>query len=132
DYASICKTYLVPDFLADTRPCRVVASVHVQAETGEDPIAETRWLAEQCRATGYPAAVIVKSDLTAPQVERDLDAHLAAGKVAGVREPVHWSDDPRYGGHSARDRLAALARAPGLRALARRGLLLEVVSYFTQ
>src|SRR5258708_21151545 len=59
-------------------------------------------------------------------------AHLAAGKGAGVREPVHWSDHPRYGGHSAPDRLAALARAPGLRALARRGLLLEVVSYFTQ
>src|SRR5690242_19714394 len=49
DYSAICKTYLVPDFLADTRPCRVVASVHLQAEMAGDPVEESRWLGRLSR-----------------------------------------------------------------------------------
>jgi predicted TIM-barrel fold metal-dependent hydrolase len=84
------------------------------------------------RESPYPAAIIAKCDLASPRVEAQIEAHLAAGPVVGIREPVHASSDPRYAGHGTPDRLAALTTAPGLGVLAAKGLLLEVVSFFPQ
>jgi predicted TIM-barrel fold metal-dependent hydrolase len=87
DYAELRRDYLPIDYLQDSAGQRVVGTVHCEAEADRaDPVAETRWLAEQHAQYGFPNALVVWADLVRPDCAAQLEAHLAASSlVRGVR-----------------------------------------------
>lgn len=101
------------------------ASVHVQVGAA-DPLAETRWLAAQAEAAGWPLGIVAAVDLSAPDLAGQLDrlAAAAGGRLRGIRQIVarHPAEDgPRPG---------ALLRDPafrhGLALLASRDLAFDL------
>jgi predicted TIM-barrel fold metal-dependent hydrolase len=73
---------------AESRGAGTVKVVHVQAAVGTaDPVAETRWLEELARASGWPDGIVAHADLKSPQVERELERHAeASDRLRGIRD----------------------------------------------
>jgi predicted TIM-barrel fold metal-dependent hydrolase len=96
--------------------------VHVQASDGPDPVAETRWLAGLAPSWPRLGALVARTDLAAPGIDAQLDAHLdASSLIRGVRDlgPLMTGFD-------------AAALAPGLAALTERNLCWEVQCVWEQ
>jgi predicted TIM-barrel fold metal-dependent hydrolase len=126
DPTPIQKNYQVSDFQADFGTLPVTASVHIQVGVHpDDSIQETRWLQAQGNMHGLPSAIVAFCDLTAPDREAMLDAHMACPGLRGVRQILGRSD--------VEDRVTntgALIDQPafldGLKSLAQRGLSFDL------
>lgn len=91
------RSYLLDDYFADLQDTEVVKSVHIQACTRENAIAETRWLqdlAEDPRSRGFPHAIVAWADFSDPGVEASLAAQKAFPNVRGIRQVVTRNSDP--------------------------------------
>ena len=125
DPEPIQRDYLLSDFRADHGTADVTASVHIQVGAA-DPLAETRWLAAHAQEARWPMAIVAAADLTAPDLESNLDAltDAAEGRLRGIRQIVarHPSEDGPTPGALLGDR----AFARGLEALARRSLSFDL------
>jgi predicted TIM-barrel fold metal-dependent hydrolase len=74
-------------YIAETRFANVSKVVHIQAALGtEDPVKETEWLEKMADRTGSPHAIVAHSDLSAPDVESELERHAAFSRVRGIRD----------------------------------------------
>jgi predicted TIM-barrel fold metal-dependent hydrolase len=122
DPAPIRKDYLTADLRADIGDLPIKKSVHIQVGVApEDAVKETLWLEGHADAHGLPSAIIAFADVTAPDLEDQLDAHMAASRLRGVRQIVGRSaEEDAANGSGAL--LANPAFASGLRILAKRGL----------
>ena len=79
--------YMAEQFITETRFQNVPKCIHVQAAFGiEDPVEETRWLQEQADRTGCPHGIVAHCDLKAPDVEEQLERHLAYANLRGIRD----------------------------------------------
>jgi predicted TIM-barrel fold metal-dependent hydrolase len=78
-------------FRAESRGAGTVKIVHLQAAVGTpDPVAETAWLEQQAAATGWPDGIVAYTDLTSPDVERELERHAEASpRLRGIRDFSH-------------------------------------------
>jgi predicted TIM-barrel fold metal-dependent hydrolase len=126
DPAPIQKDYLACDLRGDIGALPVVKSVHIQVGVAsEDSVKETLWLENHAETEGLPSAIVAFVDLTADDVEQQLDAHAAATRLRGVRQIVGRSaeEDALTGTGSL---LANPAFARGLKALAARGLSFDL------
>jgi predicted TIM-barrel fold metal-dependent hydrolase len=126
DPAPIQKNYLADDLRADIGPLPVVKSVHIQVGVSpEDAVKETMWLEQHGVSTGCPNAIIAFVDLSADDVEAQLDRHSAATRLRGVRQIVGRSaeEDAKTGTGSL---LGNPAFIDGLRLLAARGLSFDL------
>ena len=95
DYTSICKNYLIQDFLADCRPHQVIKSVHIQANWElNDPVGETRWVQSVADTHGFPQAIVAYANLTDEHLADLLKAHLSFPNVRGIRQILGHTDDP--------------------------------------
>ncbi|MFN3370808.1 MAG: amidohydrolase family protein [Sphingomonadaceae bacterium] len=125
DPAPIARRHDLADFRESHGGQRVRASVHVQVGAA-DPLAETRWLAAQAEAHGWPLAIVAEADLTAPDLGDRLDwlAEAAGGRLRGVRQIVarHPAEDGAAPGGLLRD--PAFAR--GLERLGDRGFSFDL------
>ena len=94
DYAAFCHDFLPDDYRAASRPCNVVATVHVEAERDRaEQVAETEWLHEMNARYGMPNAVVGHVWLDRPETEERL---LSAPPLsAGARHPQQAGDEPR-------------------------------------
>jgi predicted TIM-barrel fold metal-dependent hydrolase len=107
DYSSLCRNYLVGDYLSDTISFEVVASVHVQAEHDEsDPAAESLWLQQVAdgNPTGLPSAIVAFADFSAPDVEVLLARQAEVPNVRGIRQILTHHQDARLS-HAPRNYL---------------------------
>jgi predicted TIM-barrel fold metal-dependent hydrolase len=126
DPAPIQKDYLASDLRADIGALPIVKSVHIQVGTApRDSLKETLWLEQHAGSNGLPHGIIAFTDLTADDVEAQLDAHSAASRLRGVRQIVGRSadEDALTGTGSL---LANPAFERGLRALSARGLSFDL------
>ena len=126
DPAPIQKNYLAEDFRADIGDLPVVKSVHIQVGvTPEDAVKETAWLQATGEAHGFPHAIVAFTDLTAPDLEDQLDTHARHDRLRGVRQIVGRSaeEDRRTG---TRGLLSDPAFLDGLRTLAARDLSFDL------
>ena len=94
DYAAIRHDYLISDFRRDIDGLEVVASVHIQAEHDpRDPVCETRWLQtiadDRDKSAGFPHGIVAYADLSAPDVERTLQAHRSFANTRGIRQSLN-------------------------------------------
>jgi predicted TIM-barrel fold metal-dependent hydrolase len=86
DYVSIRRPYLLDDYLRDASGSGLYKSVHVEALWGgSDSVEETLWLQAISDQHGFPHAIVAAVDLCAPDVETQLDRHLASPNLRGVR-----------------------------------------------
>lgn len=108
----------LPDDLAPLlRGAGVDAVVAIQSAPEE---AETRHLLEVTRDRSWVLAVIGWADLASPAIGAALDVLSAEPKFAGLRAMLHRLDDPTW--------IARSEVGRGLRALAARGLTLDVTA----
>ncbi len=88
DYKMIRVNWDIERLLQQFYGSHVVKSVHVEAGySGEDPVAETRWLQSIADEFGFPHALVVRWDMAGAGADRQLDRHLEHRNVRGVRVP---------------------------------------------
>jgi predicted TIM-barrel fold metal-dependent hydrolase len=91
----IARNYLVEDYRADASNWNVAGAVHVDA--GADAsmaLDETNWLEGVADSNGLPTGIVAFAALHEPDVERQLEAQAAHGRVRGIRHIVNWHTDP--------------------------------------
>ena len=86
DYRSICKNYLIDDFLKDLHGQNVTKSVHIEAGwKSDDWQAETRWLQNVSNQHGLPTAIVPNVDLFANNAEQRIETLATYSSVRGIR-----------------------------------------------
>ena len=95
DIEQLKQNYLLDDYLRDANnaSCRVVKSVHVQAEA-DDPLAEVRFLENivQNNAGGFPHGIVAHANLASPELPKLLESYVRDHpSVKGVRQLLNWS-----------------------------------------
>ena len=96
DYSALRKTnYLPPDYLSDSKACRVLATVHCEAEhTRNDQVEETRWVSEHHKQYGFPNAIVGHVWFHHENCEEILSRHLAYPLLRGIRSKPITSKIP--------------------------------------
>ncbi len=133
EYAPLRRDYLAADFKADVQPCGVVKSVYIQVnvEPGAE-VEETRWVASQAAEHGFPHAVVGYADLAAPDVADTLDREAQACNLRGIRQQLHWHENPTWRFARRPDVMMSAQWRRGLREVARRGLVFDLQVFASQ
>jgi predicted TIM-barrel fold metal-dependent hydrolase len=135
DYQTLVKSYDIERFQEDAAGIEVLKVVHIEAgHDANDPVAETRWLqslADNHAGVGLPHAIVAYADLSAPDVERTLDAHLAFANVRGIRQILNVHTD-RYYDYVGRHFMREPGWQAGFAHLAARGLSFDLQIYPSQ
>ena len=132
-YEPIRRDYPIGEYLADVRDTGVVASVYVQ--TNWDPsraVEEVEWVQSVADAHGWPHAIVGFADMAGPDLRSKLDAMGRCPLLRGVRQQVHWHENPQYRFASRPDVTADTAWRAGLAELEPRGLLFELQVFTSQ
>lgn len=125
DPSPIQRNYLLDEFRADAAAQGISASVHIQVGA-EDGLAEATWVQSVADTTpDWPMAQVVFCDLTAPNLDAQLDAFQALSTVKGVRQIVGRApgEDAVTG---TNDLLDSPRLLDGLREAGRRGLSFDL------
>jgi predicted TIM-barrel fold metal-dependent hydrolase len=128
DYSSLCRDYLLEDYLADIDDLPVVATVHIEAERRRDQaVEETRWINEVAERHSMPNVIIGYVDLLAPNIIAKLDSHMAASpRFRGVRCKPLIARSTAISVAGEPGSLQDRAWHSGLSALAERGLVWDL------
>lgn len=95
DYSALRRSYLAPDYLADSAGHRVLATVHCEAEHDRGfQVAETRWVHEQHARFGFPNAVVAHVWFHHDDCEEILNRHLDYPLLRGIRSKPLTASSP--------------------------------------
>jgi predicted TIM-barrel fold metal-dependent hydrolase len=132
-HEAIRRDYPIGEYLDDIRNTGVVASVYVQTNWApERAIEEVAWVSETADAHGFPHAIVGFADLASDALPAMLDAMARYKRLKGVRQQVHWHDNPQYRFAPRPDVITDPAWRRGLAQLAPRGLLFELQVFTSQ
>jgi predicted TIM-barrel fold metal-dependent hydrolase len=96
-YEPIRRDYEIEEYLEDIRGSGVTRSVYVQANWApERAFDEAAWVQGIALEHGWPRAIVAYADLTAPDVRPQLDRLARVPLVRGIRQQLHWHEDPMY------------------------------------
>jgi predicted TIM-barrel fold metal-dependent hydrolase len=96
-YEPIRRDYPIAEFLADLEGTGVEKAVYVQANWPPDRAEdEVRWIEDTARETGWPHAIVGYADLTDPDARPALDRLARYPRMRGVRQQLHWHENPLY------------------------------------
>ena len=97
DYADIQRDYPITEFDEDVRQHGVVKSVYVQINVAPtDALWEARWALDEGQKAGLCNAVTAWADFADPGVYHTLEAYQEMGGVRGIRQQLHWHENPLY------------------------------------
>ncbi len=106
DYAAIRKSYLIEDYLKDSKNQNIIKSVHVQAEHDDDkPVNETAWLQNlaNTHSSNLPSAIVAYADFSKNNISEVLDAHQEYNNTRGIRQILSYNkEEPKYS-HASED-----------------------------
>lgn len=106
DYAAIRKSYLLEDYLEDSKNQNIIKSVHVQAEHDDDkPVNETAWLQNlaDTHSSKLPSAIVTYADFSKNNISEVLDAHQEYKNTRGIRQILSYNkEEPKYS-HASED-----------------------------
>ena len=106
DYAAIRKSYLLEDYLEDSKNQNIIKSVHVQAEHDDDkPVNETAWLQNlaDTHSSNLPSAIVAYADFSKNNISEVLDAHQEYKNTRGIRQILSYNkEEPKYS-HASED-----------------------------
>lgn len=133
EYGAIRRDYLPEEYMADARPHGVVKSVFVQVNVAPgDEVEEVAWVQSAGDAHGFPHAIVGYADLGAPDLATTLDREAAHAILRGVRQQLHWHENPLYRYAPRPDIMNDAAFRAGMKAVAARGLLFELQVFASQ
>jgi predicted TIM-barrel fold metal-dependent hydrolase len=96
-YEAIRRDYTMAEYLTDVAGNGVVKSVYVQANWPVDRAAEeAAWIEQVALETGWPHATIAYADMTVEDARPALDRLARFPRVRGVRQQLHWHENPLY------------------------------------
>ena len=106
-YEKIRRDYPVTEYLEDIGNHGIVRSVYVQANWAPDQhVAEADWVRSVALEHGWPHAIVAFADFTSPDSDAQLEALAGNSLVRGIRQQLHWHENPLYR-FAARPDLAA-------------------------
>jgi len=80
-------TYLIDDYIAETRQANVTKAVHLQAAIGsQNPVTETAWIQAAADRTGFALAIVGYTDLKNPNAGKELEQHCRYASTRGIRD----------------------------------------------
>ena len=96
-YEPIRRDYPMSEYLAEIADWGVVKSVYVQVNWApnwfEDEVA---WVSRLAAETGWPHAIVGYADFTEPDVRPQLDRLRKYPLMRGLRQQLHWHQNPTY------------------------------------
>ncbi|MFN3687560.1 amidohydrolase family protein [Salinarimonas sp.] len=96
-YEPLRRDYPISEYRADIAGAGVVAAVYVQANWAPDQAdAEAAWIEDVARETGWPQASVAYADMTVRDVRPALDRLVRHPRVRGIRQQLHWHENPVY------------------------------------
>jgi len=133
DYGAIRRDYPVEEYMADATPHGVVKSVYVQVNVAPgDEVEEVEWVQSVGDQHGFPHGIVGYADLRAPDVAATLDLERAQTRLRGIRQQLHWHENPQYRFASTPDVVNEPAFRGGMKVLASRGLVFELQVFASQ
>ncbi len=108
-YRAIMRDYTLREFAADTAGTGITKSVYVQANWAPNWAAdEVAWVQDEASEHGLIAGIVGFADLTVADARPALDKLKKYSLMRGIRQQLHWHDNPlyRFAAHAdiARDR----------------------------
>ncbi|HEX6144259.1 MAG TPA: amidohydrolase family protein [Geminicoccaceae bacterium] len=96
-YEAIRRDYPIQEYLEDIQGSGVTRSVYVQANWAPDRfLDEAAWVQRTADEHGWPHAIVAYADLTADDVRPQLDGLKKIPLVRGIRQQLHWHENPMY------------------------------------
>lgn len=97
DYEAIKRDYPIAEYLADIAGSGVAASVYVQTNWAKErAVEEVEWVQSVADRSGWPHAIVSFVDLLADDATPTLQAQARAPLMRGVRQQLHWHENPMY------------------------------------
>jgi len=132
-YEAIRRDYDIDEFKRNAAELGIVKSVYVQTNWKvEDAVEETRWVQSVADVHGFPHAIVSYANLTDPNLTAVLDGHSACANFRGVRQQVHWHENPLYRFEARADLTNDAAWRKGFAEVAERGLAFELQVFTSQ
>jgi predicted TIM-barrel fold metal-dependent hydrolase len=133
DYRAMQRDYLIGDYLADARPMNVTRSVYVQTNwPAGQALAEVEWVQSVADRHGWPHAIVGGADFADPDVGALIAAQVKHPLLRGLRQQLHWHDNPTYRFAARPDAFNDAGWRRGLALLERHGLLFELQVFSSQ
>jgi predicted TIM-barrel fold metal-dependent hydrolase len=133
EYSAIRRDYTIDEYQKDIASSHVVKSVYVQTnwapEMAENEVAWVQSVSDRC---GFPHAIVAFADLEQDDCGRLLDAQMRYRNMRGVRQQLHWHENPQYRFASRPDLMNSPRWQRGLREVADRGLVFELQVFAAQ
>ncbi len=96
-YAPIKRDYLIEEYLEDLAGTGIEKSVYVQANWAPNWAAdEAAWVQETSDNHGWPHAIVGYADFTIGDVRAKLDKLAKHPLMRGIRQQLHWHEEPLY------------------------------------
>jgi predicted TIM-barrel fold metal-dependent hydrolase len=132
-YQPICRDYTIDEYRQDIAGCDIVKSIYIQtnwpAGRGYD---EALWLQSVADASGWPHANVAYADLSDPDVAALLRRLGALSCTRGIRQQLHWHENPQYSFAASPGIMNAPEWRRGLRLLEDHNLLFELQIFTSQ
>jgi predicted TIM-barrel fold metal-dependent hydrolase len=97
NYDPIKRDYPIEEFLEDIQDTGVVRSVYVQTNWPTRRVLdEVDWVEAEAKRTGWPHAIVSFVDLLSDDAPRMISAQAMRPLVRGVRQQIHWHQNPLY------------------------------------
>ncbi len=133
-YEAIRRDYPIAEFRSEAETAGVVSSIYVQTNwRPEDAVREVAWVESAATDPSWPSAVVGFCDLGHPGAPLVLDRMRAASsRLRGIRQQLHWHENPEYRFAPRPDVMADPQWRKGLAAVTDRGLLFELQVFIGQ
>ncbi|MEL6298573.1 MAG: amidohydrolase family protein [Pseudomonadota bacterium] len=96
-YAAIKRDYTIDEFRADVQGTGIDKSVYVQANWAPNWFAdEAAWVQSVADETGWPNAIVGYADCTVDDVRSQLEKLKPYPLMRGIRQQLHWHENPLY------------------------------------
>ncbi len=96
-YDDIKRDYPIEEYLDDIKGSGIVKSVYVQANWAPNWFAdEAAWVQETAERSGWPHGIVAYCDMTQDDARRDLDRLAQYPLMRGIRQQLHWHENPLY------------------------------------
>lgn len=96
-YKAIKRDYLIEEYLDDIKGSGITKSVYVQANwPPEQAENEVAWVQSVADTHGWPHGIVGYADFTVDDVRPQLDRLQKYPLMRGIRQQLHWHENPTY------------------------------------
>jgi predicted TIM-barrel fold metal-dependent hydrolase len=132
-YDAIKRDYPVTEFLSDLAGTGVTKSVYVQTNWAKErAVEEVEWVQSVADQAGWPHAIVSFVDLQSDDAARVMAAQAKFKLMRGVRQQLHWHENPQYRFAPMPDQMNTAAFRRNLARLQDHGWLFELQVFASQ